>query len=57
MAENYGDWDGYGATGASWHRSHCQNPFVQELSPTRYRVHLLRVTKKNRSQGHGLMSR
>ena len=28
----------YGPTGASWHRSHCQNPFVQQLSPTRYRV-------------------
>jgi hypothetical protein len=38
-------------TGAPWHRSHCQNPFVQELSEVRYRVHFAARDEKNRSQG------
>ncbi|MCC8937324.1 hypothetical protein H8A99_12775 [Bradyrhizobium sp. Arg68] len=41
----------YGPTGAAWHRSHCQNPFVQQLSATRYRVHFAARDDKNRSQG------
>src|SRR5438552_1638227 len=38
-------------SGASWHRSHCQNPFVQPLSGLRYRVHFAARDEKNRSQG------
>ena len=38
-------------TGAPWHRSHCQNPFVQPLSDTRHRVHFAARNRKNRSQG------
>ncbi len=38
-------------TGAPWHRSHCQNPFVQPLSDTRHRVHFAARDEKNRSQG------
>jgi hypothetical protein len=41
----------YGPTGAPWHRSHCQNPFVQPLSGSRYRVHFAARDGKNRSQG------
>jgi hypothetical protein len=41
----------YGPTGASWHRSHCQNPFAQQLSANRYRVHFAARDDKNRSQG------
>jgi hypothetical protein len=41
----------YTPTGAPWHRSHCQNPFVQELSGSRYRVHFAARDEKNRSQG------
>ena len=41
----------YGATGTAWHRSHCQNPFGQRLSETRYRVHFAARDDKNRSQG------
>jgi hypothetical protein len=41
----------YTPTGAPWHRSHCQNPFVQELSQARYRVHFAARDEKNRSQG------
>jgi hypothetical protein len=41
----------YGPTGAAWHRSHCQNPFAQQLSPTRHRVHFAARDDKNRSQG------
>jgi hypothetical protein len=41
----------YSATGAPWHRSHCQNPFVQQLAGSRYRVHFAARDDKNRSQG------
>lgn len=41
----------YTPTGSAWHRSHCQNPFVQPLSPTRYRVHFACRDDKNRSRG------
>jgi hypothetical protein len=41
----------YGPTGTDWHRSHCQNPFVQQLSGNRYRVHFAARDDKNRSQG------
>jgi hypothetical protein len=41
----------YGPTGAPWHRSHCQNPFVQALSEQRYRVHFASRDQQNRSQG------
>src|SRR5258705_11849225 len=41
----------YGPTGAPWHRSHCQNPFVQPLSRSRYRVHFAARDEKNRSHG------
>jgi hypothetical protein len=41
----------YAPTGAPWHRSHCQNPFAQPLSATRYRVHFAARDEKNRSQG------
>jgi hypothetical protein len=41
----------YTPTGAPWHRSHCQNPFVQELAGYRYRVHFAARDAKNRSQG------
>jgi hypothetical protein len=41
----------YTPTGAPWHRSHCQNPFVQQLSASRYRVHFAARDEKNRSQG------
>jgi hypothetical protein len=41
----------YAATGAPWHRSHCQNPFVQPLSDRRYRVHFAARDEKNRSRG------
>jgi hypothetical protein len=41
----------YRPTGAPWHRSHCQNPFVQELGDVRYRVHFAARDDKNRSQG------
>jgi hypothetical protein len=52
MAEHY-ERQGlvYGPTGAPWHRSHCQNPFVQPLSGQRYRVHFAARDEKNRSQG------
>jgi hypothetical protein len=38
-------------SGAPWHRSHCQNPFVQQLAAERYRVHFAARDEKNRSQG------
>jgi hypothetical protein len=41
----------YAPTGASWHRSHCQNPFVQPLSEQRFRVHFAARDEKNRSRG------
>jgi hypothetical protein len=41
----------YTPTGAPWHRSHCQNPFVQPLAGARYRVHFAARDEKNRSQG------
>lgn len=41
----------YGPTGADWHRSHCQNPFVQQISASRFRVHFAARDDKNRSQG------
>jgi hypothetical protein len=41
----------YAPTGAPWHRSHCQNPFVQPLSERRYRVHFAARDEKNRSRG------
>src|SRR5580704_15351330 len=41
----------YGPTGADWHGSHCQNPFVQQLAGNRYRVHFAARDDKNRSQG------
>jgi hypothetical protein len=41
----------YAPTGAPWHRSHCQNPFVQPLSDRRYRVHFAARDEKNRSRG------
>jgi hypothetical protein len=41
----------YAPTGAPWHRSHCQNPFAQPLSASRYRVHFAARDGKNRSQG------
>jgi hypothetical protein len=41
----------YTPTGAPWHRSHCQNPFVQPLSGSRYRVHFAARDEKNRSRG------
>ena len=41
----------YAPTGAPWHRSHCQNPFVQPLSGSRYRVHFAARDEKNRSRG------
>jgi hypothetical protein len=41
----------YAPTGAPWHRSHCQNPFAQPLSASRYRVHFAARDEKNRSQG------
>lgn len=52
MAENYERLGlVYGPTGAPWHRSHCQNPFIQPLSESRYRVHFAARDKNNRSQG------
>jgi hypothetical protein len=41
----------YTPTGVPWHRSHCQNPFVQKLSGSCYRVHFAARDEKNRSQG------
>jgi hypothetical protein len=41
----------YKPTSAPWHRSHCQNPFVQPLSGSRYRVHFAARDEKNRSRG------
>lgn len=41
----------YAPTGAPWHRSHCQNPFAQPLSDSRYRVHFAARDDKNRSRG------
>ena len=41
----------YQPTGTSWHRSHCQNPFVQPLSEPRYRIHFAARDQQNRSQG------
>lgn len=41
----------YGPTGAPWHLSHCQNPFAQPLSATRFRVHFACRDDKNRSRG------
>ncbi len=41
----------YAPTGAPWHRSHCQNPFVQPLAGARYRVHFAARDEKNRSRG------
>jgi hypothetical protein len=41
----------YRPTGASWHLSHCQNPFVQLLSPRRFQVHFACRDDKNRSRG------
>jgi hypothetical protein len=41
----------YAPSGAPWHRSHCQNPFVQPLSESRYRVHFAARDDKNRSRG------
>ncbi|MEI9924747.1 MAG: hypothetical protein WDN50_15535 [Bradyrhizobium sp.] len=41
----------YTPTGAPWHRTHCQNPFVQPLSQQRYRVHFAARDQQNRSQG------
>ncbi len=52
MAENYERLGlVYAPTGAPWHRSHCQNPFVQPLSESRYRVHFAARDEKNRSRG------
>jgi hypothetical protein len=52
MAENYQRLGlVYAPTGAPWHRSHCQNPFVQPLSGSRYRVHFAARDEKNRSRG------
>ena len=41
----------YAPTGAPWHRSHCQNPFVQPLAGSRHRVHFAARDEKNRSRG------
>jgi hypothetical protein len=41
----------YTPTGVLWHRSHCQNPFVQALPGSRYRVHFAARDEKNRSRG------
>jgi hypothetical protein len=41
----------YTPTGAPWHLSHCQNPFVQPLSSSRYRIHFAARDEKNRSRG------
>jgi hypothetical protein len=41
----------YAPTGAPWHRSHCQNPFAQQLSDSTYRIHFAGRDEKNRSQG------
>jgi hypothetical protein len=41
----------YAPTGAPWHLSHCQNPFVQPLSPARFRIHFACRDEKNRSRG------
>jgi hypothetical protein len=41
----------YTPTGGPWHRSHCQNPFVQLLPGARYRVHFAARDERNRSQG------
>jgi hypothetical protein len=52
MAENYQRLGlVYAPTGTPWHRSHCQNPFVQQLSGSRYRVHFAARDEKNRSRG------
>jgi hypothetical protein len=52
MAENYERLGlVYAPTGAPWHRSHCQNPFVQPLAESRYRVHFAARDEKNRSRG------
>src|SRR5262249_1556495 len=41
----------YAPTGAPWHLSHCQNPFVQQLSSSRFLVHFGCRDDKNRSRG------
>jgi hypothetical protein len=41
----------YTPTGAPWHLSHCQNPFVQRLANARYRIHFACRDDKNRSRG------
>ena len=41
----------YRPTGAPWHRSHCQNPFAQDLGEGRQRIHFACRDEKNRSQG------
>jgi hypothetical protein len=52
MAENYERLGlVYAPTGTPWHLSHCQNPFVQPLSRSRYRVHFAARDEKNRSRG------
>ena len=52
MAENYERLGlVYAPTGAPWHRSHCQNPFVQPLAGPRYRVHFAARDEKSRSRG------
>lgn len=41
----------YRPTGAPWHLSHCQNPFVQPLTGDRLRIHFACRDEKNRSRG------
>jgi hypothetical protein len=38
-------------TGVAWHLSHCQNPFAQPLSGSRFRVHFACRDGSNRSRG------
>lgn len=38
-------------TGTPWHLSHCQSPFAQSLSGSRFRVHFACRDQKNRSRG------
>jgi hypothetical protein len=37
--------------GVPWHASHCQNPFAQRLTQSRFRVHFACRDDKNRSRG------